>query len=142
VSYSQIARRLSISVSTAHYRQSRYEQAGDRVPFFRVWVRMLCAAGLRIDEACRARRSDVDLIAKCLRVGHAKTPAGVRTVQLTPDRRSCSSRPARNGGRAYTGLVGVLRHRRDGTDVHSSSQSAVNFGRSCTSSPPFIAAMK
>jgi integrase len=45
----------------------------------------LCAAGLRIDEACRARRCDVDLIANCLRVGQAKTAAGVRTVQLTPD---------------------------------------------------------
>jgi len=85
LSYPQIAVRLSISRSTAHYRQARYEQAGDPIPFFRVWVRLLCAAGLRIDEACRARRSDVDLIAKCLRVGHAKTPAGVRTVQLTPD---------------------------------------------------------
>ena len=66
LSYPQIAARLSISPSTAHYRQVRYEQAGDPIPFFRVWVRMLCAAGLRIDEACRARRSDVDLIAKCL----------------------------------------------------------------------------
>jgi len=85
MSYPQIAARLSISVSTAHYRQSRYEQAADPIPFFRVWVRILCAAGLRIDEACRARRSDVDVIAMRLRVGHAKTPAGLRTVQLTPD---------------------------------------------------------
>ena len=85
VPYKEIAARLSISISTAHYRQSRYEQAGDPIPFVRVWVRLLCAAGLRIDEACRARRCDVDLIANCLRVGHAKTPAGVRTVQLTPD---------------------------------------------------------
>lgn len=85
LTYPQIASRLSIALSTAHYRQSRYEQAGDPVPFFRVWVRVLCAAGLRIDEACRARRCDVDLIANCLHVGHAKTAAGVRTVQLTPD---------------------------------------------------------
>ncbi|MFP5364637.1 MAG: tyrosine-type recombinase/integrase [Thermoleophilia bacterium] len=85
VPYKEIAARLSISISTAHYRQSRYEQAGDPIPFVRVWVRLLCAAGLRIDEACRTRRRDVDLIANCLRVGHAKTPAGVRTVQLTPD---------------------------------------------------------
>ena len=49
------------------------EQAGDPVPFFRVWVRVLCAAGLRIDEAYRARRCDFDLIANCLHVGHAKT---------------------------------------------------------------------
>ncbi len=85
LTYPQIASRLSIALSTAHYRQMRYEQAGEPVPFYRVWVRVLCAAGLRIDEACRARRCDVDLIANCLRVGQAKTPAGVRTVQLTPD---------------------------------------------------------
>ena len=83
--YQQIADQLGISLSTAHYRQARYEQAGEPVAYFRVWVRALCAIGLRIDEACRARRSDVDLVAGCLRVAHAKTPAGVRSVQLTPD---------------------------------------------------------
>lgn len=83
--YQQIADRLQISLSTAHYRQDRYEQAGEPVGYVRVWVRALCAIGLRIDEACRARRGDVDLIAGCLRVGHAKTAAGVRSVQLTPD---------------------------------------------------------
>ena len=84
-SYPTIAKRLSIALSTAHYRQSRYEQAGDPIPFFRVWVRLLCATGLRIDEACRTRRCDVDVVAKRVRVGQAKTDAGVRAVQLTPD---------------------------------------------------------
>jgi integrase len=84
-SYPTIARRLSIALSTAHYRQSRFEQAGDPIPFFRIWVRLLCAAGLRIDEACRTRRCDVDVVAKRVRVGEAKTDAGVRAVQLTPD---------------------------------------------------------
>jgi integrase len=84
-SYQQIAGQLGISLSTAHYRQGRNEHAAEPVSYFRVWVRALCAIGLRIDEACRARRSDVDLVAGCLRVGHAKTPAGVRSVQLTPD---------------------------------------------------------
>ena len=83
--YQQIADRLQISLSTAHHRQARYEQAGEPIAYFRIWVRTLCAIGLRVDEACRARRSDVDLIAGCLRVGHAKTAAGVRNVQLTPD---------------------------------------------------------
>jgi integrase len=85
LSYPKIAKRLSISMSTAHYRQARYERAADPIPFFRVWLRLLCAAGLRIDEACRTRRCDVDVIAKRVRVGHAKTDAGVRAVQLTPD---------------------------------------------------------
>ena len=69
LTYPQIASRLSIALSTAHYRQSRYEQAGNPIPFFRLWVRVLCAAGLRIDEACRTRRCDIDLIAKSLHVG-------------------------------------------------------------------------
>ena len=85
LSYPKIAKRLSISMSTAHYRQARYERAADPIPFFRVWLRLLCAAGLRIDEACRTRRCDVDVIAKRVRVGQAKTDAGVRAVQLTPD---------------------------------------------------------
>jgi len=84
-SYQLIADQLGISLSTAHYRQGRYEHAGEPVSYFRVWVRALCAIGLRIDEACRARRSDVDLVAGCLRVGQSKTAAGVRSVQLTPD---------------------------------------------------------
>ncbi len=84
-SYQLIARPTGISLSTAHYRQARYEQAAEPVAYFRVWVRALCAIGLRIDEACRARRSDVDLVAGCLRVGQSKTAAGVRSVQLTPD---------------------------------------------------------
>jgi integrase len=85
LTYPEIAARLSISLSTAHHRYTRFAQAGDPVPFFRVWVRVLCAAGLRIDEACRARRCDVDLVARHLRVCDAKTDAGVRAVQLTPD---------------------------------------------------------
>ncbi|MEA2189102.1 MAG: hypothetical protein QOK16_4113, partial [Solirubrobacteraceae bacterium] len=85
LSYPAIAERLSIATSTAHYRQSRYEQSCDPIPSTRIWVRLLCAAGLRIDEACRVRRSDIDLIAKRVRVGQAKTDAGVRNVQLTPD---------------------------------------------------------
>ena len=85
LTYPQIAERLSIAASTAHYRQARYEQSRDPIPRTRIWVRLLCAAGLRIDEACRVRRSDVDLIAKRLQVRQAKTDAGVRNVQLTPD---------------------------------------------------------
>ena len=82
VSAIQGRERLSISMSTAHYRQSRFEQAGDPIPFFRVWARMLCAAGLRIDEACRSRRCDIDIVAKRVHVGQA---TGGRAVQLTPD---------------------------------------------------------
>lgn len=85
LSYPAIAERLAIATSTACYRQSRYQQSRDPIPFTRIWVRLLCAAGLRIDEACRVRRSDVDLITKRVCVGEAKTDAGVRDVQLTPD---------------------------------------------------------
>ena len=85
----------SASASRPRNRQGRYEHAAAPVSYFRVWVRALCAIGLRIDEACRARRSDVDLVAGCLRVGHAKTPAGVRSVQLTPDTAAKGGAPQR-----------------------------------------------
>jgi hypothetical protein len=45
LTYPQIASRLSIALSTAHYRQSRYEQAGDPIPFFRVWGARLVRCG-------------------------------------------------------------------------------------------------
>lgn len=63
----------------------RLDRRAAGIPRFRVWVRLLCAAGLRIDEACRTRRCDIEVVAKRLRVGQAKTDAGVRAVQLTPD---------------------------------------------------------
>jgi integrase len=58
---------------------------GTRSRTFGCWVRLLWAAGLRMDEACGVRRCDVDVIRKRVRVGQAKTDAGVRHVQLTPD---------------------------------------------------------
>ena len=82
--YQQIADHLQIAISTVHYRLVRFAQATEPVAYFRIWVRALATVGLRIDEACRARRCDVDLLAGCLHVAHAKTAAGVRSVELTP----------------------------------------------------------
>jgi integrase len=50
----------------------------------RVIVATLVFAGLRISELCNLRWRHVDLAAGRLRVGEAKTEAGLRTVDLLP----------------------------------------------------------
>jgi len=50
----------------------------------RAIVATLVFAGLRIGELCAVRWSDVDLPHRRLRVGQAKTEAGVRSVDLCP----------------------------------------------------------
>jgi integrase len=103
-------------------------------------VRLLCAAGLRIDEACRTRRCDVDLIAKRLRVGHAKTDAGMRAVQLTPDTVTDLERYLRLT--AEYPASGPLLPTRNGTGYTRTSAGAsiikplVRPASSDTSSPP------
>jgi len=82
--YREIAERLSISVATVHYRLTRHREAGEPIPLFRSWVRVLCAAGLRIDEACRARRGDVDLIAGCIRVATRRRPPACAAYSSRP----------------------------------------------------------
>lgn len=47
-------------------------------------IAMLVIAGLRIGELCGLRWRDVDLDARWLRVGEAKTDAGTRRIRLRP----------------------------------------------------------
>jgi len=89
LTYQQIADELAIGVSTAHHRYARYEHAGEPIAFFRIWVRALCAIGLRIDEACHARRRDVDLVAA---VWHWRRAAR-RTHHPLPQQRRRPPRP-------------------------------------------------
>jgi integrase len=50
----------------------------------RTIVATLVFGGLRIDELCGLRWRDVDLVAGRIRVGEAKTDAGVRVVDMLP----------------------------------------------------------
>ncbi len=78
-----IAAEFDIAESTAIYHASR---AADRpMPRYRPVVATLTLAGLRVSELCALNCEHVDLARRELRVLDAKTPAGVRRVDIHDD---------------------------------------------------------
>jgi integrase len=78
-----IAAELDIAESTAIYHANR---ATDRpMPRYRAVVATLTLAGLRVSELCALNCEHVDLARRELRVLDAKTPAGVRRVDIHDD---------------------------------------------------------
>src|SRR3954469_4237165 len=78
-----IAADLDIAESTAIYHAKR---AADRpMPRFRPVVATLTLGGLRVGELCALNCEHVDLVRRELRVLDAKTPAGVRRVDIHDD---------------------------------------------------------
>src|SRR3954453_11801620 len=78
-----LAAELDIAESTAIYHANR---AGDRpLPRYRPVVATLTLAGLRVSELCALNCEHVDLGRRELRVLDAKTPAGVRRVDIHDD---------------------------------------------------------
>ena len=78
-----IAAELDIAESTAIYHAKR---AADRpMPRYRPVVATLTLAGLRVSELCALNCEHVDLARRELRVLDAKTPAGVRRVDIHDD---------------------------------------------------------
>jgi integrase len=78
-----IAADLDIAESTAIYHAKR---AADRpMPRFRPVVATLTLGGLRVSELCALNCEHVDLARRELRVLDAKTPAGVRRVDIHDD---------------------------------------------------------
>jgi integrase len=57
---------------------------GSKTDGRRALVATLVYAGLRITEACELRWRDVDLATGTIKVGRAKTPAGLRDVDILP----------------------------------------------------------
>jgi integrase len=78
-----IAAELDIAESTAIYHAHRV--AARPMPRFRPVVATLTLAGLRVGELCALNCEHVDLARRELRVLDAKTPAGVRRVDIHDD---------------------------------------------------------
>lgn len=78
-----IAAELDIAESTAIYHAKR--AAGGPMPRYRAVVATLTLAGLRVSELCALNCEHVDLARRELRVLDAKTPAGVRRVDIHDD---------------------------------------------------------
>jgi integrase len=78
-----IAAELDIAESTAIYHAKR---AADRpMPRYRPVVATLTLGGLRVSELCALNCEHVDLARRELRVLDAKTPAGVRRIDIHDD---------------------------------------------------------
>ena len=78
-----IAAKLDIAESTAIYHANR--TVGRPMPRYRPVVATLTLAGLRVSELCALNCEHVDLARRELRVLDAKTPAGVRRVDIHDD---------------------------------------------------------
>jgi integrase len=78
-----IAAELRIGETTAMYHAKR--AAARPMPRFRPVVATLTLAGLRVSELCALNCEHVDLARRELRVLDAKTPAGVRRVDIHDD---------------------------------------------------------
>ena len=108
-----IATELDIAESTVIYHANRV--AARPMPRFRPVVATLTLAGLRVSELCALNCEHVDLARRELRVLDAKTPAGVRRVDIHDDLQEDSTfgvyavaRP--DGGRAAA-ICGVSARR-------------------------------
>ena len=78
-----IAAELDIAESTAIYHANR--TVARRMPRYRPVIATLTLAGLRVSELCALNCEHVDLARRELRVLDAKTPAGVRRVDIHDD---------------------------------------------------------
>ena len=78
-----IGAELDIAESTAIYHASRADERP--MPRYRAVVATLTLAGLRVSEFCSLNCEHVDLARRELRVLDAKTPAGVRRVDIHDD---------------------------------------------------------
>jgi integrase len=78
-----LAAELGIAESTAIYHANRVRERP--LPRYRPVVATLTLAGLRVSELCALNCEHVDLARRELRVLDAKTPAGVRRVDIHDD---------------------------------------------------------
>src|SRR5215217_1837329 len=83
--WNAIATELNLAESTAIYHSKRGGESP--MPRYRAVLATLTLAGLRVSELCALNCEHVDLARRELRVLDAKTPAGVRRVDIHDDLR-------------------------------------------------------
>ena len=93
----EIAKRLGISMATVSRMSRIAEERPSQTPLpRRAIVATLGAAGLRVGELCALNWADLDFAHTRINVCDAKTPAGVRQVDMSPWLRvSCSATASR-----------------------------------------------
>lgn len=79
-----IATRVAVAPTTAIYLYSCQENDGATIGPRRAVIATLALAGLRVSELCKRDRQDIDLAKARIRIDDAKTPAGVRLVDIRP----------------------------------------------------------
>jgi integrase len=82
--WNDIAARLEVAPTTAMYLSNCEENDLSVVGPRRAVIATLGLAGLRVSELCERDNQDIDLTKARIRVGDAKTPAGVRFVDIRP----------------------------------------------------------
>ena len=125
-----IAAELDIAESTAIYHANR---AADRpMPRYRAVVATLTLAGLRVSELCALNCEHVDLARRELRVLDAKTPAGVRRVDIHDDLQeelaAIQGRTRRNVGTRRAGVPERARQALDAQRYRAARHSARSRG--------------
>jgi integrase len=84
LSWHEIAARLGVARSTAAYLYDCHWSDGPQIGPRRAVIATLGFAGLRVSELCALDRQDVDLTKGKIYIRDAKTPAGIRVVDIRP----------------------------------------------------------
>lgn len=109
--WNAIAAELGIAESTAIYHAKRVDERP--VPRYRPVIATLTLAGLRVSELCALNCEHIDLARRELRVLDAKTPAGVRRVDIHDDlQEELSAYKAARGATWQSGQPAFLNARR------------------------------
>ncbi len=82
--WSDIAARLQVTPATAIYLSNCEDNDLSTIGPRRAVIVTLGLAGLRVSELCERDNQDIDLTKRRIRVGEAKTDAGVRLVDMRP----------------------------------------------------------
>jgi integrase len=144
--WTDIAARLEITPASAMYLSTCHDNDSAAVGPRRAVVVTLGLSGLRVSELCQRDNQDIDLAKGRIRVGDAKTEAGVRVVDMRP--RLLDELTAYFGARPATAMdspafptsTGSRRDRNNvSTRVITPAVRRANLLRAERTQPPIIA---